>query len=294
MFGAYRRDVDAAEERLRNPGVDVRRVPVPWRSLEYARYGQGTPVLVVHGSGGGWDQGVDWARRRLDGSHDVIAVARAGYLGSDVPPHATIDVQADAYALLLDALGLERVDVVALSAGSVTVVPFAARHPGRVRRLVLESPVLPTRRPPRLPPVPVVRALTRAQPLLWALTRSPLLVGLSAGVRWRDLPADQRAELGQVNATLLPLAPRAPGTVLDAVAGREMIAGRVAFDGLRAPTLVVNAEHAMLAPRPDAEAFVARLPDARLLSVSSGGHVLVGNVPLLRAALRDFLGDAGP
>lgn len=291
---AYRRDISAARQRLAEPDVTVHRLPVPAGVIEYAQYGHGPAVLVVHGSGGGWDQGVDWARRRLGGNRQVIAVSRFGYLGSSLPVGATTSAQADAFVELLDALEIDRADVVALSAGSASAVRFAGRHPDRVRSLVLESPIVPTRRPPRLPPVAVVRLLARAQPLLWALTRSPLLTGLAAGVPRRQLNPAQREELAAINATLLPLPPRAAGMVFDsAVTGPEMISGQVPVDGVRAPTLIVNAQDAVMAPRADAEAFAAALPRGVLVNVPTGGHVLVGNVAYLRGVLVDFFAEAG-
>ncbi|MGO1509482.1 MAG: alpha/beta fold hydrolase [Actinomycetaceae bacterium] len=44
---------------------------------------------------------------------------------------------------LLDALGLDRVDVVAHSAGAGVVMQLAVDHPGRVGRLLLEAPASP-------------------------------------------------------------------------------------------------------------------------------------------------------
>ena len=287
---AYRRDIAAASARLAEPDVPVHRLSLPWGTVEYARYGEGPPVLVLHGTGGGWDQGVDWARRRLAGEHDVISVSRFGYLGSTLPPDASTAAQADAFAELLDSLGIDRVDVVGMSGGAITAVRFAGQHPDRVRSLVLESPVLPTERPAPLPPAPVVRLLAHAQPLVWLIVRSPLLVGVQAGVPKRELDAAGRAELAEIVGTALPLTPRAAGMVFDGVvAGPEMTGGHIRVDRISAPPLVINAADAVLAPRSDAEAFVRKLADGRLLDVETGGHVLIGNVEYLRGVLADFL-----
>ena len=42
----------------------------------------------------------------------VIAPARFGYFGSTLPPNATPADQADAYALLMDHLGIDRAAVI--------------------------------------------------------------------------------------------------------------------------------------------------------------------------------------
>jgi pimeloyl-ACP methyl ester carboxylesterase len=282
----------SAKNRLEHPAVPVHQASTSWGAVEYARYGTGSAVLVVHGSGGGWDQGVDWAQRRLPPGRDVLAVSRFGYLGSPLPAGGTTAGQADAFAAALDHAGVDRVDVVALSAGSVTAVRFAAEHPDRVRSLLLESPLLPSNRSRVLPPVAAVRALLRSERLLWRLTHSPLLVGLAAGTRWRDLPESERQELTAINDTMFPLAPRRAGTLFDrVVAAPEMLQDRLPVEAVVCPTLVVNARTAVLATHDEAQAFVDRLPHGRLIDIETGGHVLLGNVEHLRSVVVRFLDD---
>ncbi len=84
------------------------------------------------------------------------------------------------------------------------------------------------------------------------------------------------------------LPPRAAGMVLDSTVTPGWIARGDALASVTAPTLVVNAAHSRLASQADARAFVRRLPDARLVDVATGGHVLVGNVAHLRRVLAEF------
>jgi hypothetical protein len=53
--------------------------------------------------------------------------------------------------------------------------------------------------------------------------------------------------------------------------------------------LGVNTADALLAPHEDAEAFVARLPDARLVELDAGGHVLIGQSSRVREEVDTFL-----
>jgi 2-hydroxy-6-oxonona-2,4-dienedioate hydrolase len=294
VLGEYRRDMDDATQRLEAPDAPVDEFASTLGPVRFARIGGGRPVLVLHGSGGGWDQGIDWARRRLapdaTAGFDVVSPSRFGYPGSALPTGAGVGEQAAVLVELVDHLGLDRPDVVGVSAGSVAALQLAVDRPDRVRRLVLESPLLPLSGRAPLPPVPAVRVLARAQFLLWLTTRIPAVVKLAAGAAPSRLSAADRSELAAINGTMFPLRPRREGVVFDrVVAAAHLLADGVPVEHLTAPTLVVNSAHALLAPHDDAVRFVSRLHDGRLLELDTGGHVLVGNVTTLRDAVTQFL-----
>lgn len=70
------------------------------------------PLLMIHGSGGGHDQGMAFARPFSSEGMRVIAVSRFGYLGAPLPADASPAAQADANICLLDALGVDRAAVI--------------------------------------------------------------------------------------------------------------------------------------------------------------------------------------
>ncbi|HVL34321.1 MAG TPA: alpha/beta fold hydrolase, partial [Burkholderiales bacterium] len=125
----------------------------PCGPIEYAAQGAGPAVLVVHGAGGGFDQGRDFGAGLAQAGFRVVAMSRFGYLRTPLPPLATPAAQADAHACLLDALGLERAAIVGLSAGAPSALEFALRHPARTAALVLVVPLAHVPgRPPGEPP----------------------------------------------------------------------------------------------------------------------------------------------
>jgi pimeloyl-ACP methyl ester carboxylesterase len=286
----YRRDRAGAERRLSQPPVSPQRVQTSAGTVEFVDLGQGEPVLVLHGNGGGWDQSVDWVHRRLNRGFRSICPARFGYLGSTLPADADPARQADVLVELLDRLTLDRVAVVSLSAGSITAAHLAARHPDRVRLLLLESPVVPTRKPLRQPPVALFSALARSEVLFWLTSSLPALVATASGVAWKHLDAAGRSELREIMTTLTPVRPRADGMVFDNfVAYREIVADQVPWEGIAATTLVVTAADSPLPSPDDAARLVDRLPAGQLLQVPGGGHLLLGNVERLRSVVGDFL-----
>lgn len=104
--------------------------------VEYADRGTGDPLLSVHGSPGGCDQGLLAAEFFRVNGFRVIAPSRPGYLGTPLTSGRTPEEQADLFAALLDVLAVDRVVVLGVSGGGPSSYLFAARHPERVSRLV--------------------------------------------------------------------------------------------------------------------------------------------------------------
>jgi len=110
--------------------------------VEVAREGDGIPVLMIHGSPGGFDQGLMYGRHLRDNGCELIALSRPGFLRTPLSSGQTPTEQADLYAAVLDALEIDQVTVLGYSSGGPSAVLFAAHHPGRVRSLLLDSAVL--------------------------------------------------------------------------------------------------------------------------------------------------------
>ena len=88
----------------------------------------------------GWAEGLLAAGRALDPSRTrILAFDYVGACGGIDAPIDTAD-QADAVALLLDALGIDALDAfVGYSYGALVGLQLAARHPQRLRKLVAVS-----------------------------------------------------------------------------------------------------------------------------------------------------------
>ncbi|RZA16448.1 MAG: homoserine O-succinyltransferase [Lysobacteraceae bacterium] len=88
----------------------------------------------------GWAEGLLDAGRALDPAN--LRVLAFDYVGADGSLDAPIDTadQADAVALLLDALGIDALDAwVGYSYGALVGLQLAVRHPRRLRKLVAVS-----------------------------------------------------------------------------------------------------------------------------------------------------------
>lgn len=117
--------------------IDSKLADTEFGSIEYVDRGTGAPVLVVHGSPGGCDQGSLLGNFLVAAGFRVIAPSRPGYMRTALTPeNASIDAQADAHAALMTELGIERFAVVCWSGGGPSTYRLAVRHPNRVSTVV--------------------------------------------------------------------------------------------------------------------------------------------------------------
>jgi pimeloyl-ACP methyl ester carboxylesterase len=281
----YRRDLAAACDRL--AGVDRRVVDSRFGAVEYAECGVGQPVLVAHGILHGCDGGLVSVRDTVTGRR-VIAPSRFGYLGSDLPAGATPADQADAFAELLDHLGLDQVDVIGISAGTTAALQFALRHPGRVGHLVVMSGSWPGS--PTAVEQPAWARFAYADVPLWTLrafapSTFNRLLGVPAGFPRNAAEAREVSELGD---SIFPVHPRAKGATFDALVSNPDV-NRCPLEAIQAPTLVVHSRDDPLTSYDAAARAAERIPRARLVTMETGGHLGLGQTAQTREELDRFL-----
>ena len=88
---AYLWDINRAYERVSGNSTVI---SSPYGDIEFTEGGSGPDVLVVHGSGGGYDQGELLVQAGLGSQFHWVAPSRFGYLQSTFHENATFDDQA--------------------------------------------------------------------------------------------------------------------------------------------------------------------------------------------------------
>jgi pimeloyl-ACP methyl ester carboxylesterase len=292
VYTRFRRDLQAAEERLQELGSQV--VETDCGPIEYATYGEGYPVLVIHGIFGGFDQGLVLARGQVGEEFQSIVPARFGYLGTPLPEDASPADQADAYACLLDTLGIERAAIMGTSAGGTSAIQFALRHPDRCSALILVSSNAPGESV-GLPPKPVAQVLFRSDFIFWVLTTyfpsgMYSIMGVPEG--FAMIP-QQEADMAEVMDTLLPVSPRADGALFDMYISNPDINTGYPLDEISVPVLVIHAKDDPLANYENARSMAGRIPDAKLVTIENGGHPLLGHEEKIRSEINGFLEQTG-
>jgi pimeloyl-ACP methyl ester carboxylesterase len=267
--------------------------------IEVQEAGTGVPLLTVHGSGGGYDQGMAFAGALEHQGIRVIAMSRFGYLRTPMPADASAAAQADAHVCLLDALGIHQAAVMGGSAGAPSALQMAIRHPDRVSALVLLVPL--TYKPPTLadsaPPLPpwVESAMMRligSDFLFWAalhVSRDEVIKVVLATPP-ELLSAASPQERARVNAMLdniLPVSVRAEGLAHDTAASKHL--APAPLQSIRTPTLVISARDDRYGTYASAQYTAAAIAGAKFIGFDAGGHTWVGHDDEVRAEIVKLL-----
>lgn len=265
--------------------------------IEYITWGEGPPVLVVHGAGGGFDQGRLLAQAIGGDGFRWIAVSRFGYLGSPLPETASTAAQAEAFADLLDGLGVERVSILAMSGGVPPSLKFAEMFADRVDRMMLLSSAPFTPFSPHIEdrPLPtwVYSALLGNDVIYWTLTKA----ARGSLEEAFDARADLRYDLSDAEAvfirnlidTFLPASQRLAGVNNEGAAVDP--AATYDLEDIRAEVLVAHARDDRLNPLETGASIAARVPGSRFVEFKRGGHLLLGHHEELRREFEIFLSN---
>ncbi|MFD6322427.1 alpha/beta fold hydrolase [Streptomyces sp. NPDC058442] len=111
------------------------------------------PLVLVHALG---EDATDWEQvaPTLAHSRRVYALDLRGHGRSDWPGDYSLELMRADLLQFLDALGLDRVDLIGHSLGGIVAYLLAQEHPQRVSRLVLEDVPVPRPREPNTPTRP--------------------------------------------------------------------------------------------------------------------------------------------
>jgi pimeloyl-ACP methyl ester carboxylesterase len=257
--------------------------------------GQGPAVVMLHGFADTGDMWVPLAAALAPRRTVVVPDLRG--MGLSSHPEAGYDkkTQGRDVARVLDALKIQKADVVAHDIGNMVAYAFARQYPQRVVRLVLMDAPLPGIGP--------WDEITRS-PLLWHFNfRGPDVERLVAGREriyldrfWNELSADPKSidEATRQHYAALYARPGAMHSAFNQFAAFAQDAiDNQAFAAkakLAMPALAIGGDKSFGAAMADIVRFVAT--DVRSVVIPNSGHWLMEEQPdATVAAIRDFLGE---
>jgi 2-hydroxy-6-oxonona-2,4-dienedioate hydrolase len=296
IFWRFQSDMAVARNQVAKGSVVIE---TRCGKIEYQEAGTGVPLLAVHGSGGGFDQGMAFAAPLTKLGIRVIAMSRFGYLRTPMPKDASAAAQADAHVCLLDTLGIKQVAVMGGSAGAPSALQMAIRHPHRVSALVLLAPLAykpPTQTnstPPLAPWVEsVMMAVIGSDFLFWSaqhLARDQIIKTVLATPPElvENASAKEQARVNAMLDNILPVSARAQGLRSDSTVGKSLRAA--SLGSVRAPTLIISARDDSYGTYASAEYTAQNIKGAQFIGFETGGHVWVGHDDEVMSAIMTLI-----
>mgnify|MGYP001555390706 CR=1 FL=1 len=229
--------------------------------LYYAVTGQGSPVLLLHGSLGSSD---DWGYQAsaLAAHHTVIVMDSRGQGRSTQGALAfSYDLMADDVVALLDALNLRKADVVGWSDGANIGLDLAMRHRARIGKLLAfganASVSGMTGNPEQQPIFPRVMARMAADYARLSPTPKAFeAVAAQMGKMWASEPDWSDAQLAMI----------------------------------KSPVWIVDGDHEEFIKREHTAHIAAAIPGAGLMILPNVSHFAPWQAPaLFNAAISQFL-----
>ncbi|MBE1556234.1 alpha/beta fold hydrolase [Sporosarcina limicola] len=109
-------------------------------SIEYSIIGKGEPILVMHGGHSNCNEEFGY-KALVENGFSVITPSRAGYGGTSIEVGKSLSIACEYYLKLINHLKIEKVHLLAISAGGPSGLYFASKYPKFVCTLTLQSAV---------------------------------------------------------------------------------------------------------------------------------------------------------
>ena len=266
--------------------AQVRTIPVGEVRLRTSVRGTGRPLLLITGLGASLELAEPFEQELAARGRQVISFDAPG-IGGSTPYRSPRRMPGLVRTVtgLLDALGLDQVDVFGVSLGGVVAQQLARQAPDRVRCLVLAA----------------------TAPGLGGMPGAPsALLALTTPRRYRD-PEHYLQIAGRIYGGMARTDPR---RLLHTVIGRvrpPSLAGYVGqlyaitgwsslpwLHALRQPTLVLAGDDDPIIPLVNGRILAWRIPDSRLHVVRGGGHLFIFQRPPGIAGLIAGVPDGQP
>ena len=260
-------------------------------NLAYATHGTGPPLLRLRGPSHlelDWNKGLE--RAHIDAVAAVSNLLRYDLRGQGLSDPTLkrwdLDQLADDTAAVADAAGLDRFVVLGVSGEAHLAVHFAARHPRRVSRLIIQNGYVDGR---------ALRETAGPDPLLgliregWNMENTALIEALisayqpdASADQVRAMAADRRASCSAEVENLYR-----DGMNNNSIAQQ--------LGNVRAPTLVLHSRGDAVHPLAEARKMASGISGAELVVLESRNHTVMPHEPAWatqQAAIAAFVADA--
>lgn len=262
--------------------------------IEAVTQGEGPAVLIIHGGGGGYDQGLLFFLPETD--FQFIAPSRPGYLQTPLESGPTFEAQADSYTALLDSLGIRKAALLCTSGGGPSALQFALRYPNRCWGLILVSAISrPIPEFPRSMQQFTEKIMPYFDFLPWLILNTPilyLLIDRNTRSQIGNDP-DKKAMLQRLMWSMFPVSLRVKGAMNDV----QQIADLADYPlgDIHLPTLVIHGVSDSIVPFSQGEYCANTIPNAQFIPIENGDHFsFITHNEVVKPALIAFIESHAP
>jgi len=290
LYVEYSREIKEAYQRV-SEGSE--KYMTDYGEIEYGIEGEGTPVLLIHGAGGGYDQGLLMGHTFLGEGYQFISVSRFGYLGSPFVEEATVEKQAMMYRALLDHLKIDQVIVFGVSAGGPSATQFVYDYPNKSQALILISAVAKYMGDEIPVSTKIINSIQKSDFAYWLVlkmfrTQFQTFIGISEETN-ETLSLEEKAIVDNMLAYMHPMRPRRPGNLHEA---KIRPLGREAMGKIEVPTIILHAQNDSLVGYEHAVLYHESISNAKLISFNQGGHGMVTELKVIHQEIEVFLDES--
>jgi len=246
-----------------------RSVSTPTGEIYFNEAGEGTPLLLLHGSGPGATGWSNFAKslQALSDRYRCIAPDMPGWGRSAAVSWESRDHVQDAL-YLLDALGIEKAAIVGNSMGGATALRFAAENPERISHLMTMGAGAPG---PRY--FMAADGPSEGLKLLQAGYRDPSPEGMRKMV---DIftydPAFATDELVQQRSKVAMSRPDHLANFIAGMGHRRGFATLEQVMSIKTPTLIMHGRDDRVVPYEHALMLVTAISNSRAVIINRCGH----------------------
>ena len=264
-----------SKERLSS--LNAKTLSCSYGKMTYIDEGKGEVILSIHGIFGGFDQAYETCKVFRE-KYRILAPSQFGYLYSDIKGKGTTKEQAEAYLELINRKGIDKVFLLATSAGGTVAFRFALDYPERTKGLILFSSSLPySEKPEKYPEYagpPQFLCYDYAMFLICPLFQS--IMGMDKSTIYGMLPIRERKKGVAIDAAI---------TNIDMARNYD----EYRIEDLKVPILILHSKDDKLASFESVKSVLHRFPRYQLVSFDKGGHLMVGHEKEVKEAVISFI-----
>jgi len=276
------------EDLLNMQDIPVKKVHVGDIDIAYKMFGKGDPILLISGGSTGINGWVPSTLKALSSNHTVIVFDTRGIGNTTIGSKSyTMEQLANDTAGLLDALKIEKADVLGYSLGSSIAQKFAVMHPEKINSLILVAATCGGKE--GIPQPPQLVKL-QSEILNKSLNNIPIapekiksLISLSLGTGWLRLHPD---DLQNIPKAVDVFAGVPPNTIKGQFsAGEEWMATNWSgacneLAKIAKPTLVITGtDDNSYIPHANSLIIAGKIPGAWLIQIKDAGHAVLSQYP---------------